>query len=74
MSEHLCLTCANALIEIPEDVPEEERKILEQQVRDVTLLYTVVVYCKALKAIVVGNPGSATQIRKECKHYVKRSS
>jgi len=73
MIGHLCYNCANALIEIPEDVPEEERKTLERQIRDLTLLYTVVVYCKALKAIVVGNPGVPSQVRKECKHYVKRS-
>jgi len=79
----LCLKCKNmaepsteAVQEMLKEVKsEEERKrraeMLMNMVKDMKRLYSVVLLCKARKAVVVGNQGIPTQSITTCKLFVE---
>jgi len=69
----ICLRCRNRLdpvrVAMEQDVGAEQAQALESIAAEMKRLYPIVIYCKALKSIVVGNPAKRAQSVTECQYY-----
>jgi len=58
---------------LPYKTIEEFRSALNNQMNIMKKMYSIVIYCKAKKSVVVGNPDKKTQAVTECPHFQKLS-